>query len=141
VSKYVEVKFNLLPGLEKQLDREIPLAVSKTAFFVELGAESRGRRRTGAMRAGWYRVTSKESNYDQAVDAGLGMNPDAEVVGPVPTPSDNLTAYVSNAFGHTFYNEFGTSAMPADPMARPAAEEQREPFKKRIFVALTTLGK
>jgi len=67
------------------------LAVSmRKASAGAADAARRSRVDTGAMRAGWHAI-------------------------PIPGG-----ARVINEVGHTAYNEYGTSRMPAQPMARPS---------------------
>jgi hypothetical protein len=81
--------------------------VQKTAHDVEAGAMLRSRVDTGAMRGGWHTV-----------------------------PMGPLHARVQAGVDYTIYNEYGTSKMAAQPMARPAAHEAEAPYivaMKRVF--------
>ena len=83
-------------------EQSIPKAsmvVRKTAFDVAAGAARRSRVDTGAMRSGW-----------------------------TPEIDGVTSATVRNSQQYAIYNEYGTTRMSAQPMARPAAEEARGPF-------------
>jgi HK97 gp10 family phage protein len=82
-------------------------AVRKTAFDIEEGAKARSRVDTGAMRSSWQ----------------------TEVQG-------SLEARISAGVEYAIYNEYGTSRMSAQPMARPAAHQAEAPFlaaMKQVF--------
>lgn len=82
-------------------------AVRATAMAVETTAKQRSRVDTGAMRGAWA----------------------TEVQGA-------LSARVANGQEYAIYNEYGTSKMSAQPMARPAAHQAEPAFiaaMKQVF--------
>ena len=82
-------------------------AVRKTASDIEAGAKARSRVDTGAMRGSWN-----------------------------TQPTGTLSARVSAGVEYAIYNEYGTSRMSAQPMARHAAHAAEAPFlaaMKQVF--------
>lgn len=82
-------------------------AVRKTALDIEGGAKARSRVDTGAMQGSWN-----------------------------TQPTGQLSARVSAGVEYAIYNEYGTSKMSAQPMARPAAHEAEAPLlaaMKQVF--------
>lgn len=82
-------------------------AIRKTAFDIERGAAERSRVDTGAMKGSWQ-----------------------------TQPLGALHARVANGQEYAIYNEYGTSKMSAQPMARPAAHAAEAPFlaaMKQVF--------
>lgn len=87
-------------------EKRVAEARKSTAKSIAQGAAQRSRVDTGQMKRGW-----KTAEVDD----------------------DTSAAY--NAVEHVKYNEYGTRYMSAQPMLHPAAEAQREPFRRKIAKA------
>jgi HK97 gp10 family phage protein len=108
----IDIKFNYLPTIGEDVTEDMSGVVKKTTLNVESGAKQKSRVDTGQMRGGW------NSEFP-----------------------DPLTGIVSNPVEHTIHNEFGTRHMSAQPMIRPAAEENRQPFLDDCAAVLKGAGK
>lgn len=95
-----KVTKNRLPAIAKQLPEAADVIVRRNLEAVRDGAARRSRVDKGEMRAGW------------AVE--MTGQAEGQVVNPVE---------------HTAFNEYGTRNMSAQPMLRPAMEQQRGPFE------------
>lgn len=93
---------NGFPAIRSGLQEKAERIVDETTRDIQRGAMERSRVDTGQMRGGW-----------DAVSEGLH----GEVINPVE---------------HTIFNEYGTVHMSAQPMAGPAAEEERPRFEERM---------
>ena len=96
-----------LGKIAAEAEGKASLVVRKTSLDVAAGAARRSRVDTGAMRGGW-----------------------------TPKMNNATSATVRNSQKYALHNEYGTTKMSAQPMARPAAEEARGPFMRamgRIF--------
>lgn len=87
-------------------ERKTATAVRQTLKGMQKTARARSRVRTGQMKAGW------------------------EVV-----EITDHSGVLRNTVEHVVYNEYGTRHMSAQPMLHPAAEAEREPFRRRIAKA------
>jgi HK97 gp10 family phage protein len=84
----------------------VTMAIRKAEAAIERRAKARSRVDTGNMRGGW-----------QTMEIG---------------PFDGM---VINLAHYTIYNEFGTVAMSAQPMLRPAVEQTRPEFESDVKAA------
>lgn len=117
-------EFNHFEEIFQQMDADLNKLVRKTGFDAERIAKEESRVDTGSMRNGWYVRTEDSSAYRTLpIPAGHDM----EQFPDVPAPEHN-TALLVNSFKHTIFNEYGTTHMPAKPMAGPAIEQVRGPF-------------
>lgn len=91
----IRINSNRLPAIARLLPEAADVVVNrKHGPAMAAAAARRSRVDTGEMQAGW---------VWEATGQGTGQ--------------------LRNAVRHTVFNEFGTVHMPAQPMARPAAEE------------------
>ncbi len=87
-----------LPWIISKADKEIQAIVEEALFNIEFGAAERSRVDTGQMMRGWQ---SEMTGKHQGV--------------------------VYNMVNHSYYNEYGTVMMTAQPMLAPAIAEW-EPY-------------
>lgn len=92
------------PTITRNAALGAPRAVEKTGYRMQAGAQERARVLTGFMRG--------EIEWVQEPGAHEG-----QLIGGA---------------NYTIYNENGTRYMSAQPMLGPAAEEQREPFRRDL---------
>ncbi|MDE1904958.1 MAG: hypothetical protein KGH75_00725 [Rhodospirillales bacterium] len=83
---------------------------------------------TGQAESGFYVVMQDMSTYGQGFIGGDG-SAGSEMMPEVEAPTDDQTAYVSNASGHFIFLEMGTSRMPSFPSLLPAVEAVRQAFE------------
>jgi hypothetical protein len=92
-----------LPWIIGKADKEVQLIVEEALFKIEFGAAARSRVDTGQMMRGWQsEVTGKHEGV------------------------------VYNMVEHSYYNEYGTVMMTAQPMLTPAIEEVEPVMLKLI---------
>lgn len=101
-------------NLNRLIDR-IPVnkrqLVKSVAFQVEALAKMKAPVDTGALRNSIY--TSLQSSN----------NPPTEATEQLPTPTDDVTAFVGPSVEYAIYQELGTHAMQAQPFMLPALRE------------------
>lgn len=83
-----------IPWIVTKADREVQKIIEEALFLIEFGAAARSRVDTGQMQRGWQ---SEVTGYHEGT--------------------------VYNMVEHTYYNEYGTVNMTAQPMLAPAIEE------------------
>lgn len=95
----VTITHNMLGSIAAGLRPKLRQVVIKTGFDMVATEQELSRVDTGAMRAGWtFEMT------------------------------DELQGVNYNPIEYTVYNEYGTTTMPAQPMAVPAADQHRGPM-------------
>lgn len=87
-------------------ERKTATAVRQTLKGMQKTAKARSRVDTGRMKAGWEIVEITDHS-----------------------------GVLRNTVRHVVFNEYGTRHMSAQPMLHPAAEQAREPFRRRIAKA------
>lgn len=97
------IVFNNLGKIRKELYPKASTITRKTLFKMQATAQELSRVDTGAMKNGW------QVEMESATQGAL-----------------------YNAVKHVTYNEYGTTRMSAQPMARPALEQAREPYLKAM---------
>lgn len=139
----------VLNSIRKALPENTRDLVVGMATGVEEYYRDHAPRDTGSMAESAY-VQLKEGAYQKgkpttvsAVEAqARGLNPDAKMV-PLPTPTNETTAYVAPVTGHWVYNEYGSSRMAARPtltQARKYVQSRLKTEYAHLFVKVATNG-
>jgi len=125
--------------------------IRMTAFMIEGDAKLACPVDTGALRASIYTSTAGKSGYEKAIveaetvywsnkvgqDTSKGM-PLSEAA---PVPDSLLTAIVAVGMSYGIYLEKGTTKMPAKPFLGPAADGQRDFFRREMAKAIADAAK
>lgn len=114
----------VLDGLIRNSNGHVADAIAKTGFAIEARAKIRVPVDTGALRASIY--TSLESG------GGNASGP-----APIPTPTDNLTAYVGPSMEYGPTVELGGHNQAAQPYLLPAVRDTEREFREWIGEAVT----
>ena len=97
----IQVIFNRLPTLQKNVKRLAILGIDKGAARMQTEGKSNSPYKTGALRASIYRVTPVHNDYAVGVSRMLRLNPRAI---PVPEPSvPEDGAYLGAAANYGLY--------------------------------------
>ena len=113
-----------LNRLLSSIDPDTEKAIKTIAFQVEALAKIKAPVDTGALRSSIY-VSLKSSN-----------TPPTSSEESLPTPKDNLTAYIGPSVEYAIYQELGTRSMDPQPFLVPAlreVERQLEDYFRSLF--------
>lgn len=107
----VFVETTRLNQLIASIDPDTEKVVKSVAFQIEALAKIKAPVDTGALRNSIY-VSLKTHNV-----------PPTEATEVLPTPTDNVSAYVGPSVEYAIYQELGTGEMEAQPFLIPALRE------------------
>jgi HK97 gp10 family phage protein len=126
--------FNHFPKIGEQMHDALSLVVRKTAMDIQANIQgfirANGQIDTGFMINSAYTVTSQGSSY-----SGGG-----KALPEVGAPPDDMTAYAAIAAAYAFFQNYGTSHMPARPFFEPGIEKTRPGFQAAVSAVADKLG-
>lgn len=118
--------FNHFAEIAEQLHQAESQIVRKTAFDLQAAMQSRiranGQIATSFMLNSVYTVTSEGSTYRGGANA----------LPQVDKPEDDLTAYVAVAAVYGWWQNYGTTRIPARPFVEPAAASVLPSFEAAL---------
>ena len=133
--------YNHFPQIANALDDVLSQIVRKTAFDLQANMQAQiranGQIDTSFMVNGVYVRTSEESTYDrigEPVKKGQYKLPEVEA------PPDKHTAFVAVAAPYGWWQNYGTSRIPARPFVEPSVEITRPSFEAAIARVEDALG-
>lgn len=116
----VKLDTTLLVALPAKFNAAVERACEKTGDQTIEIAQQLAHVVTGAMQAGMYKVTSKGSGYDAAVDAALAQDLGTEILPEVGAVQPGEVV-VSNVTAQSVFEEYGTVLHGPHPFMGPAA--------------------
>ena len=139
----------VLNSIRKALPENTRDLVVGMATGVEEYYRDNAPRDTGSMAESVY-IQLKDGAYQHGKPTSAGavesqaraLNPDAKMT-PLPTPTNDTTAYVAPVVGHTAVNEFGSTRMPARPTLHQAVAHVQGKLKGKyahLFIKVATNG-
>lgn len=140
---------HVLNSIRKALPDNTHDLVVGMATGVEDYYRDHAPRDTGSMAESAY-VQLKDGAYQHGEKTSVAsveaqakaLNPDAEIV-PLPTPTNDTTAYVAPITGHFPHNEFGTTKRAARPTLHEARKHVQSRMKSEyahLFTKVATNG-
>lgn len=124
--------YNHFPQIANAFDEVLSQVVRKTAFDLQgnMQAQIRANNQidTGFMVNSVYVRTSEESTYSMSEPLKKGQHKLDEV----EAPEDKHTAFVGVAASYGWYQNYGTSRIPARPFVEPSVEITRPSFEAAI---------
>ena len=139
----------ILNSIRKALPENTRALVVGMATGVEEYYRDHAPRDTSSMAESAY-VQLKDGAYQHGKATSVGavesharqLNADAKM-SPLPTPTNDTTAYVAPITGHWVYNEYGTSRMAARPtltQARAHVQARLKSEYAHLFTKVATNG-
>lgn len=125
----------ILDKLIKSVDGNVTEAVMKAAFMVEGRAKLKSPVDTGALKASIYVSMKRGSKGNEAMAAARARRPEA-ITTPLPTPRDELTAYIGPSVEYGQEVELGSSTRSGTPYLQPALRETEADIKKLLSEAV-----
>lgn len=121
------ILFDHLPEVIRALHKVATMKAQETALAIAKDAAENHpwQNETGQAESTFYVVMQNFSTYGLGFVEGGKSDMEAEV----DAPTDDQTAYISNASSYYPFLELGTSRMPAFPALGPAAEANRSKFE------------
>lgn len=137
----VEVIYNHLPGLAKDIKRLVVVATDHVSGDIQQLAKSGAPVKTGALRASGYRLTPLHNDYGLAVQRMQKLNPKAVAL-PPPIQESAVRAsgdcYVGFAANYARYVHDGTHLMAGRPFLQQALETNRPTLQRYIQESINT---
>ena len=134
--------FNHFPAIASALDDALSQVVRKTAFdlMANMQAQIRANHQidTGFMWGSVYVRTSTESNYSQTAEP---IKKGQYKLEEVESPPDRHTAYVGVAANYAYFQNYGTSRIPARPFLEPSIATTNPQFEAALAKVEGALGK
>ena len=133
--------FNHFPQIANALDDVLSQVVRKTAFDLQgnMQAQIRANQQidTGFMVNSVYVRTSEQSTYSNTGDP---VKKGQHKLDEVEAPPDSHTAYVGVGASYGWYQNYGTSRIPARPFLEPAIAITQPEFEAALAKVEGTLG-
>lgn len=133
--------YNHFPQIANALDDVLGQVVRKTAFDLQANMQAQIRANhqidTGFMVNSVYVRTSESSTYSNTGDA---QKKGQVKLDEVEAPPDTHTAYVGVGASYGWYQNYGTSRMPARPFLEPSVEITRPSFEAALARVEDALG-
>lgn len=126
---------SILDKLIKDCDGNVSEAIMKAAFMVEGRAKIKAPVDTGALRASIYVSMKRGSKGNEAMAAARARRPEA-ITTPLPTPHNELTAYIGPSVSYAQEVEMGGSTRSGTPYLQPALRETESDIKKLLKEAV-----
>ena len=125
--------FNNWSKIADAFDEAISQVVRKTAFDWQANAQAQIRANnqidTGFMTNSGYVVTSEDSSYS---NIGQTVKKGQKAFEPVEPPTDKHTAYLAFAAMYAWWQNYGTTKIPARPFLEPSRETTRPSFEEAL---------
>lgn len=126
----------VLDKMIKQTGGNVAEAVAKTALSVEARAKVKAPVDTGALRSSIYTSLKGGGRYNAARAEALARRPGV-IVGELPRPQDDHTAYVGPSVEYGAAVELGSTRRAGTPYLLPAVRETEREFRENLGKAVT----
>ena len=107
----------------------------KGAFMVEGRAKIKAPVDTGALQASIYVSMKRGSKGNEAMAAARARRPEV-ITTPLPTPHDDMVAYIGPSVEYGQEVEMGSSTRSGTPYLQPALRETESDLKKLFSEAV-----
>jgi hypothetical protein len=125
--------YNHFPQIANALDDVLGQVVRKTAFDLQANMQAQIRANhqidTGFMINSVYVRTSEQSTYSASGDP---MKKGQTKLPEVEAPPDKHTAFVAVAAGYGYWQNYGTSRIPARPFLEPSIATTMPAFEEAL---------
>lgn len=145
----VQKNTSVLNSIRKALPENTRELVVGMATGVEDYYRDHAPRDTGSMAESAYTQLKdgayqhgKKTSVSAVEEQARSLNPKAEIA-PLPTPTNDTTAYVAPVVTHWLHNEFGTTRMAARPTLHEARKHVQSKLKSdyaHLFKKVATNG-